>query len=117
HPGPHMPSGLENTIYDESSRPAPGKITIGHLPDKACGADGDCPTGEQCRAGMCSAPWSTLLPLEFGGPRPDDGVLWTEDSLSGKGRGELPARDYGGLFSRGPHAPVARARRPRAPRP
>jgi hypothetical protein len=103
-----QPSGLEYTIYDESARPGPGKLTIGRLPDRACAADSDCPAGEQCRAGMCSPPWSSLLPLEFGGPRPVDGVLWTEQSLTGKGRVELPAGDYDVLFSRGPHDSVDR---------
>src|SRR5262249_15130898 len=52
----------------------------------------------------------TLLPLEFGGLRPIDGVLWTEESLSGKGRIELPAGDYEVLFSRGPHYSIDRKR-------
>jgi hypothetical protein len=101
---------LHYAIFDGTGELVPGKITIGHLADGACKADGDCASGAMCQAGMCAPLWQTLLPLELGGKRPVDGILYSEASLGGEGSIDLPPGDYDVVFSHGPSFTIDRQR-------
>jgi hypothetical protein len=105
-----QPGAIEYAIYDDHGQLGPGKVTVGHPPHGACAGAGDCPAGEECRAGGCAAPWQALVPLELGGSRPIDGVQFVEASTTGTGTIELPPGEYEVVFSRGPHYSAERKR-------
>jgi hypothetical protein len=107
---------LRYVLYDETGKPGPGKITIGHLPGKPCASDDACGAGTVCLAGACNTPWTPLVPLEFGGKRPVDGNQQIEYTTSGTGSLKLPPGEYDVLFSRGPHYSVDRQHVTLAPR-
>ena len=103
------PGSFEYAIFDEVGQLTPGRVTVGQcLPTGPCATDDDCTGGELCQAGSCACPWTTLLPLELGGARPQDGVFTTDQTASGRGRVELPPGTYELVFSRGPHSSIDR---------
>ena len=103
------PGGFEYAIFDERGELIPGKVTVGQcLPQGPCAVDSDCTAGEECQAGSCACRWNTLLPLELGGPRAQDGIMLNPFTSSGTGKIDLPPGEYEVILSRGPHYSVHR---------
>lgn len=103
------PGGFDYAIFDESGELVPGRVTVGQcFPSEPCVTDDECSGGETCQSGSCSCDWGALLPLEFGGERPHDGILAKGQTASGTGHIALPPGEYEVIFSRGPHYSIDR---------
>ena len=103
------PAQLDYAIMDQSGQPSPGLITVGHcLAQGSCSSDSECSAGQSCQQGSCACARDKIIPLEFGGSRPIDGIVVSQHSKDGLGSLRLPPGEYEVVFSRGPSYTIDR---------